>query len=178
MTTTIIYKLLYKFIGKKMPLSDSKLSLGSKKIRRFLTKKIVAKAGNNINIEKGAEFFSTIEIGDNSGIGVNCSLSGTVIIGENVMMGPEVFIYTSNHSFERTDIPMMKQGFKEEMPVIIGNDVWIGSRVTILPGIKIGDGSIIGAGSVVTKNVDPYSVVAGNPAVKKKNRLTNELNTI
>lgn len=160
-----------------MPLSDSKLSFGSKKFRRFLTKKIVTKAGSNINVEKGAEFFPSIEIGNNSGIGVNSILSGTVIIGDDVMMGPEVFIYTSNHSFERTDIPMMRQGFKEENPVIIGNDVWIGSRVTILPGVKIGDGSIIGSGSVVTKDVEPYSVVAGNPAVKKKSRLTNESNT-
>ena len=80
------------------------------------------------------------------------------------MMAPEVLILGGNHRFDRLDIPMMFQGNVEYAPVEIGNDVWIGSRVIILPGLKIGEGSIIGAGSVVTKDVMPYSIVAGNPA--------------
>ncbi len=80
------------------------------------------------------------------------------------MMAPEVLILGGNHRFDRVDIPMMFQGNVEYGPVEIGNDVWIGSRVIILPGLKIGEGSIIGAGSVVTKDVMPYSIVAGNPA--------------
>lgn len=159
-----IYRILYRLIGKKMPLSDVKFSFGAKKIRRFLTKKIIVKMGNNVNIEKGAEFFNSLEIGNNSGVGVNCMLSGKIIIGNDVMMGPEVYIYTFNHRFNRIDIPMWKQGHEEIKPVYIEDDVWIGSRVTILPGVKIGKGSIIGASSVVTKDVLPYSVVGGNPA--------------
>jgi maltose O-acetyltransferase len=88
-----IFCLLYKFLGKNMPLSNSKFSLGSKKIRGYLANKILKKAGSNINIEKGAQFSDLVEIGNNSGIGVNCMLSGKVIIGDNVMMGPEVYIY-------------------------------------------------------------------------------------
>ena len=65
---------------------------------------------------------------------------------------------------------MMEQGFSEEKEVIIGDDVWIGSDVTILPGVKIGNHSIIGACSVVTKDVPEYAIVAGNPAKVKKYR--------
>ena len=86
------------------------------------------------------------------------------------MMGTDVTIITRNHRFDRADIPMMEQGFEEERPVYIGNDVWIGDRVLILPGVHIGDGSIIAAGAVVTKDVPPHSIVAGVPARKIKDR--------
>ena len=86
------------------------------------------------------------------------------------MMGTDVIIITRNPRFDRTDIPMMEQGFEEERPVYIGNDVWIGDRVLILPGVHIGDGSIIAAGAVVTKDVPPYSIVAGVPARKIRDR--------
>lgn len=167
----VFYKTLYKLIGSKLPVSDARVSFGAKKIRAFLAKKTMKSTGKNINIEKGAIFDRTVEIGDNSGIGINCKLYGKIVIGKNVMMGPEVYIYTSNHSFQDASIPMYLQGYEKERPVIIGNDVWIGSRVTILPGTVIGDGSIIGAGSVVTKDIEDYDIVGGNPAKKIKNRL-------
>lgn len=85
-------------------------------------------------------------------------------IGDNVMMGPECMIFTRNHAFARVDIPMNQQGMKEFEPVSIGNDVWIGARVTILPGVHIADGCIIGAGAVVTKDIPEYAIVGGNPA--------------
>jgi galactoside O-acetyltransferase len=85
-------------------------------------------------------------------------------------MGPEVYIYTQNHEFTRIDIPMDQQGWSDEKPVVIEDDVWIGSRVTILGGVTIGRGSIIGASSVVTKSCPPYSIVAGNPAQVVKKR--------
>lgn len=168
----VLYKTLYKLIGSKLPVSDARISFGAKKIRAFLAKKTMQFTGKNINIEKGAIFDRTVEIGDNSGIGIDCKLYGKVTIGKDVMMGPEVYIYTGNHNFKNVSEPMWTQGHEIERPVTIGNDVWIGSRVTILPGVTIGNGSIIGAGSVVTKNVEDYDVVAGNPARKIKNRLT------
>jgi maltose O-acetyltransferase len=162
--------LCYKYFAIYLPLSKSRLSFGSLYIRRYLSKGILCYCGKNVNIERGAVFTSKVSIGDNSNIGINSLLTGTVKIGKNVMMGPEVYIYTINHEFSRTDIPMIEQGYEKEREVIIGDDVWIGSRVTILPGIEIGEGSIIGASSVVTKSVEPYSVVAGNPArvIKKR----------
>lgn len=125
---------------------------------------ILTHCGKNINVERGASFSSKVSLGDNSGIGINASLSGTVTIGKDVMMGPYCTIYSRNHAFSRIDIPMNKQGFQEEKPVCIMDDVWIGGHVIILPGVQIGRGAVVGAGSVVTRNVPDFAIVGGNPA--------------
>lgn len=80
------------------------------------------------------------------------------------MMGPECVIISRNHEFDRTDIPMRLQGYKDAEPCVIGNDVWIGRRVMSMPGVHIGNGCIIAAGAVVTKDVPDYAVVGGVPA--------------
>lgn len=157
-------KMLYNLIAKHMPLSDGRMSFGSKKLRAFCGKLILKHCGTNVNIEKGAQFSSEVSLGDNSGIGVNAMISSFVTIGNDVMMGPECIILTANHGMERKDIPMWRQPFSEPRPVVIGDDVWIGARVIILPGVHVGSGSVIGAGSIVTKDVAPGSIVAGNPA--------------
>jgi maltose O-acetyltransferase len=146
--------------------------LGCRAFRRMICSRIFKFSGNNINIEKGAYFGTgeNIEIGDNSGIGINCSVQGAIRIGKDVMMGPEVIILTVNHKFDQLDTPMWKQGHLAAKPVIIGDDVWIGTRAIILPGVHIGSGSIIGAGAVVTKNVPDYAIVGGNPAKVVKYR--------
>lgn len=158
--------LLYYLVARHLPGSDVPYSMGAKHIRRILCKRIFKKCGRNVNIEHGAFFYSgnEIEIGDNSGLGINCRLSGPVKIGRDVMMGPDVIIYTQNHNIERTDIPMNMQGNSERKPVTIGNDVWIGARVIILPGVTVGDGAVLAAGAVVTKDVPPYAIAGGNPA--------------
>ena len=93
-----------------------------------------------------------MEIGDNSGIGIDCTLYGKVLIGRDVMMGPECKFFTINHETKNLSIPMRLQGTTPEKEIIIGDNVWIGTRVIILPGVKIGSGSIIGADSIVTKS--------------------------
>ncbi len=159
-----IGKIIYELLGKRMPLSDSRFSFGSKKVRAFCGKLILRECGKNVNIERGAHFSQDISLGDNSGIGVNAQIAPYVTIGKDVMMGPDCMMYTTNHGMDRTDISMWKQNASEPDPIVIGNDVWIGSRVIILPGVHVGKGSVIGAGSVVTKDIEPYSIVAGNPA--------------
>lgn len=136
-----------------------------------MVKGYVDKVDKNVHIQRESVIARRVSIGDYSGIGERCSVQGNVSIGNHVMMGPEVLIYTQNHLFERTDIPMDSQGFAEEKPVIIRDDVWIGARVIILPGVTIGTGSVIGAGAVVTKDIPAYSVVAGNPAKVVRNRI-------
>lgn len=160
--------LVYKLCLVWLPASNNSLPFCKliRKVRGGLAAKCFDKHGHNINIEKGADFGrgNGISIGDNSGIGVRCEVRGPLTIGRNVMMGPEVCIMTSSHNTARTDIPMNQQGHLEKKEVVIGDDVWIGRRVIILPGIKIGNGVIIGAGAVVTKDVPDYAVVAGVPA--------------
>lgn len=158
-----IYKLLYA-IAKRMPPTNSKFGGFGGRIRTFCAKKMCASVGNQVNIEQGASFGKDLYIGDRSGVGINCKLYGKVTIGKYVNMGPEVYIYTRNHGHDRIDIPMQEQGYTDESPVIIDDDVWLGSRVTILPGVHIGQGAIVGASAVVTHDVAPYSIVGGNPA--------------
>lgn len=162
--------ILYKTFAKHLPVSYKIGGKGARKIRSVLAKGFIKHGGKNINIEKGASFGRRLQIGDNSGVGINALLDGEVIIGNNVMMGPDVIIYTQNHEFSSLDIPMCKQGFQNEKKVVIGNDVWIGARVIILPGVTINDGCVIGAGSVVAKSIPKNSIVVGNPARVIKRR--------
>ena len=140
-------------------------------LRRCYAKAIISHCGKKVNIEHGASFTPELSIGDRSGVGMHCELTGPITIGNDVMMGPEVIIYTGGHNFDRTDIPMMDQGFTDVKPVTIGNDVWLGRRVIIMPGVTIGNGCVIGAGAVVTKDIPDYSVAVGVPARVVKSRL-------
>jgi len=168
----LIFWALYSYLMKHLPGSSRPFGFIGKYGRRFSCEKLFSECGENINIERGADFGSGkyITIGDRSGIGVDCILSGEINIGNDVMMGPECVLLSRNHTFKRLDIPMNKQGYEKIKPITICDDVWIGYGVIILGGIDIGEGSIIGAGSVVTKNVTPYTIVGGNPARKIGNR--------
>jgi maltose O-acetyltransferase len=159
----------YRYFAMKLP-RQGRLDLGSQKLRNYLVRKYLTSSGKNISINKNVIIESNVYIGHNSGISENCLISGPSYIGNDVIIGPETFIYTTNHGFLRKDIPIWKQPKTPPRPVVIGNDVWIGSRTTILPGVKIGDGAIIGASSVVTKDVQPYTIVAGNPATVIRKR--------
>lgn len=155
---------IYYLVGKRLPPSWSGFHIGQTAIRRFCGKMMLKSCGKQVNIEKDAMFSPRVTLGNFSGIGINAKIYGTCHIGDYVMMGTDVTIITRNHRFDRTDIPMMQQGFEEEQPVYIGDDVWIGDRVLILPGVHIGSGCIIAAGAVVTNNVPDYTIVAGVPA--------------
>lgn len=134
-----------------------------KLIRQFAAKLYFDNCGKNVDIGRKVKLSSHITLGENSGIGDEAYIQGQVIIGDNVMMAPRVAIIASNHEFRRKDISMNKQG-SNESPVVIGNDVWIGFGAIILAGVHIADGAIIAAGAVVTKDVNPYTVVGGVPA--------------
>ncbi|MFC1870798.1 acyltransferase [Chloroflexota bacterium] len=170
--TKLIATALYFGLARYLPVSYSPLSLGlTKPIRALLCRFMFKKCGKNVNIERGAWFGYNLEIGDNSGIGINARLntSGGIIIGNNVMMGPEVVILSQDHKHTDLAKPMREQGYVKA-PVIIENDVWIGIRVIILSGVRIGRSAIIGAGAVVTKDIPPFSIAGGNPAKLIKKR--------
>ncbi|MBR2404429.1 MAG: glycosyltransferase [Clostridia bacterium] len=166
---------MYYFWARHLPGSDVPYSMGSKKIRAFFARRMFSSMGKNVNIEHGAFFASgkDISIGDNSGLGLNCRVAGPLSIGNDVMMAPNVSIYTQNHETENIYRPMRLQT-AEKKKVTIGDDVWIGANAIILPGVTVGSGAIIAAGAVVTKDVPEFAVVGGNPAKIIKTRTQKE----
>lgn len=164
-----IWLFLYYHMARHLPKSHSKWGkiTHSKKIRYFCCKHIFKFIGKNVNIEHGACFGDgkEIEIGDNSGIGVNAYILSNTKIGRDVMMGPNCYMAASTHIFDRTDIPMREQGRKKERTqVTIGDDVWIGRDVTIVGSRDIKNGSIVGARCLLSKSFPEYSIIGGNPA--------------
>ena len=107
---------------------------------------------NNLILEKN------IYIGPNSDL----SLEGKLIIGNGTIIGPRLKVHTSNHNYESDMIPYNHECIVKN--VRIGQNVWIGADVTIMPGVEIGEGCVVAACSVVTKAVPPYGIIGGNPA--------------
>lgn len=119
----------------------------------------------------GNETDSKIYVGDGSDvwIGGGCQINWgsrltRVRIGDHVMVGPEVLVIGQLHRTESTSHPMVSQGAYTKPVTVIEDDVWVGARAIVMPGVRIGRGSIVGAGAVVTKDVAPFTVVAGVPA--------------
>ena len=112
-----------------------------------------------------------ITIGNNVSINRYTTITARapINIGNNVLIGPFVVITSSNHEYRNKEELILNQGHNDK-PIIIEDDVWIGAHSVILPGVTIGKGSVLAAGSVVTKNVEPYSVVGGVPAKLIKQR--------
>lgn len=146
------------------------------RVRRLFYKQFFSYQGKNFNISQWGKIQqpSAISIGNNVGFNDRIWLAanikgGQITIGDDTIIGPNCVIHSGNHVFTDKDNLIRKQGYIFK-PIIIGNDVWIGANVTILQGVEIGNGVIIAAGSVVTKNMDPFSIYGGVPAKKIKNR--------
>lgn len=161
MASVVYYAILRHLPRSTMPGGELWRMLRSAAARRML-----ASCGDSVNIEHGADFGTgrRVHLGNRSGIGIDARIHGPVEIGDNVMMGPEVIVIALSHKFADEHAPMIEQGFGAVSPVRIGHDVWIGTRAILLPGVQVGSGSIVGAGAVVTHDVKPRSIVAGNPA--------------
>ena len=114
-------------------------------------------------------------IGDNTIVGIGNVVIGPVEIGNNVMLAQNIVVSALNHNYSNIDISPKEQGV-DCRRIIIADNVWIGANSVITPGVSIGKHAVIGAGSVVTKNVPAYSVVVGSPAkvIKIYNPDTNE----
>ena len=95
--------------------------------------------------------------------GAFISARAPITFGSGVLVGPNVVIVSSNHRFDLTDRPISEQGHVLA-PITIGDDCWIGANAVILAGVTVGQGTIVSAGSVVTRDTEPYSIVAGSPA--------------
>lgn len=132
---------------------------------KSLFRTIVEDCGETFHINQPfrCDYGCNIHIGNNFFANFNLTIldEAPVTIGDNAFIGPNVSIYTACHPI---DPESRNTGVEWAEPVTIGNNVWIGGSATILPGVTIGDNCVIGAGSVVTKDVESNTVVAGNPA--------------
>ena len=137
--------------------------------KKAMLRGLLGKVGEvfHINQPFRCDYGENIEIGNNFFANFNLTIldEATVRIGDNVFIGPNVSIYTACHPL---DTENRNRGIEWAEPVIIGDNVWIGGSVTIVPGVTIGDNAVIAAGSVVVKDVEPNTLVAGNPAIVKK----------
>jgi len=122
--------------------------------------------GSIRNIGVGVKLGNTVTMGSDCFIGG----AGGVTIGDNVAIGQNVRFHSENHKFDNANLEISEQGVVRN-GIIVENDCWIGAGSVILDGVKLGKGSVIGANSVVTKDVLQYSIVAGNPAKFIKSRL-------
>ena len=129
-----------------------------------LLKSILGKIGENIWIEAPfhCDYGWNIEVGENFFANYNLTILDVakVTIGKNVQMAPNVSIYTAGHPIHPDT---RNTGYEYGIPITIGDNVWIGGNVVILPGVKIGDNVVIGAGSVVTKDIPENVIAMGNP---------------
>lgn len=132
--------------------------------RSQLIKTILGKSGKNTYIEPPfrCDYGYNIEVGDNFYANYNVTILdiAKVTIGDNVMLAPNVSIYTAGHPIHKD---MRNTGYEYGIEITIGNDVWIGGNTVIVPGVKIGNGVVIGAGSVVTRDIPDNVLAAGNP---------------
>jgi len=148
------------------------------RIPEYFIKKSFKTCGKKSRVLKGSNFagIKNITVGNKVTIGTNnvfMTTKAKIFIGDNVMFGPNCFVITGGHRIDVEGIPM--SDVTEKLPdndkdIIFEGDNWIGANAIILKGVVIGKGSIVAAGAVVTKDVEPYTVVGGNPAKFIKNR--------
>ncbi len=143
-------------------------------LRYQLVKGLLKGCGKDVVIKNRCYFGNgeRLTVGNRSQLGQGARLNGVIDIGDDVMMGPDVVMMATSHAYGDVNIGMNQQGAGEECPISIGDDVWVGTRAIILPGVTIGDHSIIGAGAVVTKSFPDYSIIAGNPARIVRSRIS------
>lgn len=149
------------------PLLEALPFFAGSPLRRFFLKIVARKIGKQVFIAQRASIRHAynLELGDHVGINQDCILHcrGGVSIGNHVFLGQRVMINTGDHRYEDATRTIWEQG-AFYLPVKIGNDVFLGMGAIVMPGVTIADGTVVAAGAVVTKDTEPFSVVAGVPA--------------
>jgi acetyltransferase-like isoleucine patch superfamily enzyme len=143
-------------------------------LRNYFYKRIRRKKlGKNVNLFSGVFLKGKVEIGDNVNIGCQTVIAstspGVIVIGNNCLIAPHCYFRNANHEFLPGDTPIKKQG-KIIEDILIGDNCWLAERVTILPGVKLDSGCVVGAGAVVTKSFGSGMVLGGIPAKILKTR--------
>lgn len=166
-----MHRLKYEIFDFLETLFSTVAGTPGKILRRAFYKLYLNKCGKKLSVAQRVKIQvpANITIGDNVGfnygawIAANRHNDGGINFGNNILIGPYTVIHSGNHKFKDASLPICRQGF-EFKTITIEDDVWIAAHCTILSGVTLGKGSVIAAGSVVTKDVPAYSVVAGVPA--------------
>ncbi len=150
--------------GKKFSFEYNNLHPSQQEERYAMLKKYLGRVGENVIIQNNffCDFGTNIEIGDNFFSNHNCVMldCAKITIGNNVFIAPNCGFYTASHPF---NVEQRNNWMGIALPITIGNNVWIGGNVCVMPGVTIGNNCIIGAGSVVTKDIPPGKLAYGNP---------------
>jgi galactoside O-acetyltransferase len=177
-----LYRLILRQMGRSIFIQDGVELMGANQItlgdRVFLYRGVRLNAqgennhlrlGRGVALERGVDIgameHTTIDIGDRTYIGPYVCIVGTgnVKIGRNCLIATQSGLFANQHRFEDLSRPIRDQGVTGK-GIVIEDDCWLGHKVTVLDGITIGKGSVIGAGAVVTKDIPPYSIAVGVPA--------------
>jgi acetyltransferase-like isoleucine patch superfamily enzyme len=144
-----MFRLVFKTYGRETMLD----------YRSFVRYPWRVSLGNGVAINRGCELYPSMQTDQ-----------GIITLEDHVVLGPGVIIFASGHDYTALHLPDISA------PVTVGKHAWIGGKSIILPGVTIGEGAVIGAGSVVTKDIPPYTVAVGNPAKVIKNRILTQSN--
>lgn len=123
-------------------------------------------------LASGSDISMDLSMGPYGYIGPRARICSAVKMGAYVMIGPDVAIVANEHNYDRVGTPIIFSGRPDAKETIIGSDVWIATRATILAGVRIGDGAIIAAGALVVRDVNEYDIVGGVPARAIRRRFT------
>ncbi|MEW6753622.1 MAG: acyltransferase [Candidatus Latescibacterota bacterium] len=141
--------------------------VGGSQVRRLAYRRLLRRAGRGLMTAPGVRLLHSynIEIGDRCSLSYGTLLNGRggLVIGDDFTTGPGVMVLTAEHHYLDRDRRVLEQG-EYEAPVRIGNDVWCGARAIVMPGVRVADGTVVAAGAVLTRDTEPYSVMAGVPA--------------
>lgn len=143
------------------------------KRRAYFYHRTLPRCGDELYVHPGVVMYfpMNIELGNRVFMnrGVFITASAKVSIGNDVLIGPYTVINSGNHVYRNSEVPIRQQGHVNA-PIVIEDDVWIGAHAVVLPGVRIGRGAVVGAGAVVTRDVDRYAVVVGVPATTLRYR--------
>lgn len=155
---------------KDLCLEYNQLKNSDTQKRNELIRKIIKSTGINIYIEPSfwCDYGYNIEVGENFYANHNLTIldCAKVTFGNNVFIGPNCSFYTAGHPL---DAQQRNEGLEYARPITIGDNVWLGGNVVVLPGVSVGNNAVIGAGSVVTKDIPDQVVAVGNPCRVIKN---------
>jgi len=161
----IFWRIIYEWVAKHLPddIWYFPFNRFSSRIRVYCVKRFISKCGSNIRIGKNVVFGFECELGNHISINENCRLVNTKV-NDFTLIAPEFYAIMRNHEYKDLTIPIAYQGYSKEIAPEIGKNVWIGVRVVMLPGVIVGEGAVIAAGAIVTKNVPPNAIIGGVPA--------------